>query len=131
MHDGERQAGIDAPAVDDDRAGAALAVVAALLGAGQVQVLAQRVEQRGAGVEFSVRFWPFTWKLTLAMLGASAGAALAATGAPTTVAAAAPAAITSRLDRVRSSCSAISILRTRRTIIEACRWLRRERRAAR
>ncbi len=33
------------------RAGAALAVVAALLGAGQVQVLAQRVEQRGARVE--------------------------------------------------------------------------------
>ena len=46
VHDGERQARVDAPAVDQHRAGAALPVVAALLGAGQVQVLAQRVEQR-------------------------------------------------------------------------------------
>ena len=38
-------------AVDMDGAGAALAVVAALLRAGQVQVLAQRVQQRRAGVE--------------------------------------------------------------------------------
>ena len=50
MH-GERQAGIDPPAVDEDRAGAALAVVAALLGAGQAQVLAQRVEQRRARID--------------------------------------------------------------------------------
>ena len=35
----------------DHRAGAALAVIAALLGAGEVQVVAQRVEQRGARVE--------------------------------------------------------------------------------
>ena len=54
VHHRQRQAGVDAPAVDDHRAGAALAVVAALLGAGQVQVLAQRVEQRGAGVEFEL-----------------------------------------------------------------------------
>ena len=52
VHHRQRQAGIDAAPVDDHRAGAALAVVAALLGAGQVQVLAQRVEQRGARVEF-------------------------------------------------------------------------------
>ena len=35
VHDRERQAGVDAPAVDQHRAGAALAVVAALLGAGE------------------------------------------------------------------------------------------------
>ena len=51
VHDGERETGIDAPAVGDHRAGAALAVVAALLGAGEMQVIAQRVEQRGARVE--------------------------------------------------------------------------------
>jgi hypothetical protein len=51
VHDREAQAGIDAAAVDQHRAGAALALVAALLGAGQVQVFAQRVEERGAGVE--------------------------------------------------------------------------------
>jgi len=33
MGDGKGQAGIDAPAIDQNRAGAALAVVAALLGA--------------------------------------------------------------------------------------------------
>ena len=49
LHDGEREAGIDAPAVDQHRAGAALAVVAALLGAGEVEMLAQRVEQRRPG----------------------------------------------------------------------------------
>jgi hypothetical protein len=47
----EAQAGVDAAAVDQHRAGAALALVATLLGAGQVQVFAQRVEQGGAGVE--------------------------------------------------------------------------------
>ena len=42
---------------DDHRAGAALAVIAALLGAGEMQVIAQRVEQRGARVELErVRF---------------------------------------------------------------------------
>ena len=49
--DRQRQAGEDAPAVDEDGAGAALAVVAALLGAGQAEMLAQRVEQRRADVE--------------------------------------------------------------------------------
>ena len=48
--DRERQARIDPPAVDQDRAGAALAAVAALLGAGQVQPLAQEIEQRDARV---------------------------------------------------------------------------------
>ena len=46
--DGERQTGIDPPPVDDDRAGAALAAVAPLLGAGQVQPFAQQIEQRDA-----------------------------------------------------------------------------------
>ena len=46
-----RQAGHDAPAVEMHRAGAALAVVAALLGAGQRELLAQHVEQRGARIE--------------------------------------------------------------------------------
>ena len=54
VHHRERQAGVDPPAVDDHRAGAALAVVAALLGAGEMQMLAQRVEQRGARVELEL-----------------------------------------------------------------------------
>jgi hypothetical protein len=45
MHDREREAGVDAPAVDDDRTGAALTVIATLLGPSEVQMLAQRVEQ--------------------------------------------------------------------------------------
>ena len=45
MHDRESEAGIYAPAVDVHRARAALAVIAALLRAEEVQVFAQRVEQ--------------------------------------------------------------------------------------
>ena len=47
----KRQAGQHAPSVDQHGAGAALAVVAAFLGAGQAEMLAQRVEQRGADIE--------------------------------------------------------------------------------
>ena len=43
--DGEGQAGVDPPVVDQHRAGAALAAVAAFLGAGQGHALAQEVEQ--------------------------------------------------------------------------------------
>ena len=48
--DRQRQARIDPPTVDQDRTGAALAAVASLLGAGQVETLAQQVEQRDARV---------------------------------------------------------------------------------
>src|SRR5438034_341502 len=54
MHDGESQAGVDAPAVDQHRAGPALPVVAALLGARQVEMFAQRVEQRGTWIQVEV-----------------------------------------------------------------------------
>ena len=47
LHDREREARIDPPPVDQNGAGAALAVVAALLGAGEVEMETQRVEQRG------------------------------------------------------------------------------------
>ncbi len=78
VHHGERQAGIDPPPVDHHGAGAALAVVAALLGAGQVQVLAQGVEQRGAGVELRDRATlPFTVNDTFDNTGAPAAAACA------------------------------------------------------
>ena len=49
--DRQRQAAEHAAAVDEHRAGAALAVVSAFLGAGQPEMLAQRVEQRGAGID--------------------------------------------------------------------------------
>jgi len=39
------EAGIDPPPVDQHRARAALAVIAALLGGGQVEMVAQRIEQ--------------------------------------------------------------------------------------
>ena len=56
VHHRQREAGIDAPSARDHRAGAALAVIAALLGAGEMQVIAQRIEQRGARVELE-RVW--------------------------------------------------------------------------
>src|SRR5262245_52901141 len=46
--DGQRRAGIDRLAVHDHRAGAASGAVADPLGAGDVQIVAQRVEQRDA-----------------------------------------------------------------------------------
>jgi hypothetical protein len=47
LHDREREARVDAPAVEQNGTGAALAVVAALFGPGNVEIEAQRVEQRG------------------------------------------------------------------------------------
>ncbi len=52
VHRRQGQARIDPPALDDHRAGTALAVIATLLGAGELQLLAQRVEQGGPRVEF-------------------------------------------------------------------------------
>src|SRR5262249_14296705 len=51
VRDGEREAALCADAVDQDSAGAALAVIAPLLGAGEAELLAQEVEQRRARVE--------------------------------------------------------------------------------
>ena len=48
--DRERKARIDPASVDNDRAGAALAAVAALLGSGQVQPFAQKIEKRDARI---------------------------------------------------------------------------------
>ena len=54
MHHRQRQAAVDAPAFDDDGAGAALAMVAALLGAGELEMFAQRIEQAGARVQLQM-----------------------------------------------------------------------------
>src|SRR5439155_1926114 len=58
MADGEREAGVDALAVDENGAGAALAAVASLLGSGQMEALTQEIEQRDARIvedEFAPR----------------------------------------------------------------------------
>ena len=47
--EGGENTGIDAVPVDDHRAGAALGLVAADLGAGQPQVIAQHLSQKAAG----------------------------------------------------------------------------------
>jgi hypothetical protein len=54
MHDGKREAGINPAAIHMDSAGAALAVVASLLGSEQRELLTQGVEQRGAGVHLNL-----------------------------------------------------------------------------
>src|SRR5437588_2818677 len=57
VHDGEGEAGVVTPSVDEHGARAARPLVASFLGAGEVEVLAQRVEERGARVEAQfVRF---------------------------------------------------------------------------
>jgi hypothetical protein len=50
VRDGEGQAAIDASPIEQDGAGAALPVVAALLGAGESEPLAQRIQQRGGRI---------------------------------------------------------------------------------
>jgi hypothetical protein len=54
LHDREGETGIDAPPVDQHRAGPALAAVAAFLGSGQTQVLPERVEQRNACIDLGI-----------------------------------------------------------------------------
>ena len=51
LHHGKGQARNDAPFVDQHRAGAALAVVAALLGASQIEIFAERIKQSRPGSE--------------------------------------------------------------------------------
>ena len=54
VHDGERQARVDAPAVDQHRAGTALPMIAALFSAREMEMLAQRVEQRCTRVQLEL-----------------------------------------------------------------------------
>jgi hypothetical protein len=54
MHHGEGEARVHAASIDVDGACAALAVVAAFLGAGKVEVLAKTVEKRGAWIDLKV-----------------------------------------------------------------------------
>src|SRR5437879_10231002 len=51
MRDGEGEAAIHAPTVEQDGTGATLTVVAALLGTGESQTFAQRVQERRAGID--------------------------------------------------------------------------------
>jgi hypothetical protein len=57
--DRKRQTGSDTATIDMDRAGTALSVVAALLGAGQGEVFAQDVQQGGAWIERKCPFRNF------------------------------------------------------------------------
>ena len=71
MHHRQGQAGIGAAAIDQHRAGAALAVVAAFLGVLQRQRFAQRVEHGGAGVDGDRVARPLTWSAMLIRFGAA------------------------------------------------------------
>ena len=51
VHDSQRQTGVNSPAVDDHGAGPALAMIAAFLGAGQMQMIPQGIEERRSGVD--------------------------------------------------------------------------------
>ena len=51
MRDRETEAGINSPAIHQDGAGAALSVVATFFRPGQVQTLAQCVEQRDTRID--------------------------------------------------------------------------------
>ena len=51
VHHGEGEAGVIAPSVDENRARAARPLIASFFRAGEIEMLAQRVEQRGARIE--------------------------------------------------------------------------------
>ena len=51
MRDGEREAAVHAPTIEQDGTGTALPVVAPLLGAGESETLAQRVQERRPGID--------------------------------------------------------------------------------
>jgi hypothetical protein len=51
MHDGEGQAGIHPPSVHEHRARSTLPVIASLLGAKEVQMLPQRIQQCHPGLQ--------------------------------------------------------------------------------
>ena len=63
VHHRKGEAGVDAPPVHVHRAGAALPVIAALLGAGQAEILAQRVEQRHARFDLQLVKLPVDFQL--------------------------------------------------------------------
>src|SRR4051812_34862458 len=54
LHNCERKTRIYSPPVDDHCARAALPLIAAFFGAGHLQILAQRIEQRGPDIELEV-----------------------------------------------------------------------------
>jgi len=56
VRQGQRHAGVNAPAVDLDRARAAFAAVAALFCSGESEALTQCIEQRGARIDREVLF---------------------------------------------------------------------------
>src|SRR5688572_17427282 len=58
VHHGKAKTGVDADAINEDCARAALPVIASLLGAGQMEVLTKGVEQGGTGIEIKLLACP-------------------------------------------------------------------------
>jgi hypothetical protein len=54
MHNSQSQAGVHTTSIDVHCAGAALAMVAAFLRAEQLQLLSQRIQQRGASIDLEL-----------------------------------------------------------------------------
>jgi hypothetical protein len=74
-----RPTGENAAAIDQDGAGAALALAAAVLGAGELEVFAEDVQEGAVGVGGEARGWPLTVKETASCVGGS-GMRIAAWG---------------------------------------------------
>jgi hypothetical protein len=79
VHDGKRQARVDAAAFNENRARSALTVVAPLLGTRQMQKLAQRVEKRRSVVELKLPAFAVHRKSDLRALGCGGGFGLRVT----------------------------------------------------
>ncbi len=79
VHDGERQASVDAAAFNENRARSALTVVAPLLGTRQMQMLAQRVEKRRSVIELKLPAFVVHRECDLRALGCGGGIGLRVT----------------------------------------------------
>jgi hypothetical protein len=58
VHGGEAKTGIYAPSIDVDGAGATLAMIASLLGSGQVKMVPETIEQAGPWIDSQTMFLP-------------------------------------------------------------------------
>ena len=54
IHNCKGQARIDPPSIHENRAGATLPLIAAFFRAGEIEMLAQKVEERSTGVEIKI-----------------------------------------------------------------------------
>ena len=65
VHDGEAETAVNSSAVDQNGAGAALPVIAALLRSGELEMFPQQIEKRGPRIHFQTAVSPVYFQLKI------------------------------------------------------------------